>query len=213
MAASSTPPRSATRCAAPAVSASITGSRRSSRRMPRTWPSATGWLCARFRVASVAPVRRQQAVLHPLEMLAHDGEAALRQQAVDVGHPAGEGVLAGQHGQRRLAAAHRVHRRLEARAGQGGPAGIGVAAGEVGIGARAGPGRRWCACCSSSLAPARICRARSRSAGVSTPNGPCSTRATAIRMPASSARSCSSFSRSSSGLGGSATKRSSAARR
>ena len=34
-------------------------------------------------------------------------------------------------------------------------------------------------------------RARSRSAGVSTPKGACSTRAQAMRMPASSARSCS----------------------
>ena len=44
-------------------------------------------------------------------------------------------------------------------------------------------------------------RARSRSSGVSTPNGPCSMRAQPIRMPASSARSCSRFSRRSSGDG------------
>ena len=60
---------------------------------------------------------------------------------------------------------------------------------------------------------AKRARARSRSAGVSTPSGTVSTRATSMRMPASSARSCSSRSRRSSGLGGRATKRSSAARR
>src|SRR5579859_1188314 len=44
-------------------------------------------------------------------------------------------------------------------------------------------------------------RARARSAGVSTPSGTASTMATSIRMPASSALSCSSLSRISSGEG------------
>ncbi len=47
-------------------------------------------------------------------------------------------------------------------------------------------------------------RARaSKSSGVSTPSGTVSTIATSMRMPASSARNCSSFSRCSSGDGGS----------
>ncbi len=49
--------------------------------------------------------------------------------------------------------------------------------------------------------------ARSRSSGVSTPNGACSTRAQAMRMPASSARSCSRLSRRSSGLAAARRKR------
>ena len=58
-----------------------------------------------------------------------------------------------------------------------------------------------------------ICRARSRSSGVSTPSGTDRTISASMRMPASSARNCSSRSRLSSGEGFSATKRSSAARR
>ena len=58
-----------------------------------------------------------------------------------------------------------------------------------------------------------MARAISRSSGVSTPSGTLSTIVTSMRMPASSARSCSSRSRCSSGEGGSATNRSSAARR
>src|ERR1700747_1782455 len=59
----------------------------------------------------------------------------------------------------------------------------------------------------------RIARARSSSAAVSTPSGTLSTMVASMRIPASSARSCSSFSRCSSGEGGNATKRASAARR
>src|ERR1022692_2983903 len=54
--------------------------------------------------------------------------------------------------------------------------------------------------------------ARSRSAGVSTDKGTLSTRVTAMLIFASSALSCSSFSRNSSGDCGRATKRASAAR-
>ena len=53
----------------------------------------------------------------------------------------------------------------------------------------------------------------SRSSCVSTPSGTSSTSTASMRMPASSARNCSSFSRRSSGAGGRATKRSSACRR
>ena len=82
---------------------------------------------------------------------------------------------------------------------------------------RAGPGRRSSPLMRAPLAcdpggPSRR-RARSRSSGVSTPNGANSTRAQAMRMPASSARSCSRLSRRSSGASGSETKCASAARR
>jgi hypothetical protein len=79
--------------------------------------------------------RREQAVLHPLEVLAHHRQAALGQEAVDVGHAAGDRVLAGEHGEPRLPVAHGGHRRLEGGAGQGGPAREGMAAGEVRVGA------------------------------------------------------------------------------
>ena len=60
--------------------------------------------------------------------------------------------------------------------------------------------------------PASSACARASCAGVSTPSGTVSTNATSIRIPSSSTRSCSSRSRRSSGLGGSATKRASASR-
>src|SRR3954464_12202805 len=65
----------------------------------------------------------------------------------------------------------------------------------------------------NSLHHNKIFRAFSRSAGVSTERGASSTRATAMLIPASSALSCSSFSRCSRAEGGSATKLSSASRR
>src|ERR1700743_3639286 len=55
-------------------------------------------------------------------------------------------------------------------------------------------------------------RALARSSGVSTESVTESTRATAMRIPASSARSSSSFARFSSGDGGSFTKRANASR-
>ena len=94
---------------------------------------------------------------------------------------------------------------------------IGLAAGEVRIGARLALERdlsswswplRYALHDCAGRQPAgdrrRACaRAVSRSSGVSTPSGTLSTIATSIRMPASSARNCSSFSRCSSGEGGS----------
>ena len=58
-----------------------------------------------------------------------------------------------------------------------------------------------------------MARAFASSSGVSTPSGTLFTTATSMRMPASSARNCSSLSRCSLADGGSLTKRSSAARR
>ena len=135
--------------------------------------------------------RRQQAVLDAMEVLSHDEQAGLRQQVVDVGHAAGQAVLAWQHGEGGAAVTHRFDRRLEAFAGQRGHPRIGVAAGQVGIGAGLVPGRRSLR--SRRLLPgvcSRPCitrpgtpgfplrgrnssRARSRSSAVSTPNGAC----------------------------------------
>src|SRR4051794_2551767 len=157
-------------------------------------------------VADSGALRAEQAVFDALEVLADDVQPAAGQERVDVGDAAGQAVLAGQHGQLGLAAVHRLDGALEGRAGQGLHAGIGVAAGEIGVGARD-------ALEGDAAHRARTTRARSRSAGVSTPNGAWSTRAQAMRIPASSARSCSSFSRLSSGLSGRLTNRASAARR
>ncbi len=149
----------------------------------------------------------EQAVLDPLEMLADDGEAAFRQQRMDIRHAAGEAVFAGQHGEAGPALAHCFDGGLEGLAGQGGHVRKRGAAGEVGIGAR------HALECDRARRHASTLRARSRSSGVSTPKGAALACATPMRMPASSTRNCSRLSRISSGDSGRETKRSSAARR
>ena len=111
--------------------------RRARAAMRRTWPSATACECDAPDVRRcVAPRGAEQAVLDALEMLADDEQAASGQQRVDVGHAAGEAVLAGQHGE--LGARPRAPPRSRAsKVSQGSVrhAGKGGAAGEVGIGA------------------------------------------------------------------------------
>ena len=143
----------------------------------------------------------EQTVFDPLELLADDIKPGLRQQVVNVGDTARKTVLTRQHAKRCLTLADGVDRRLERQAGQGGHARIGFAAGEVRIGAGQPLERNL----PLHRTDASNARARSRSSAVSTPNGPCSMRTQAIRIPFSSARSCSSCSRRSSGLGGSET--------
>ena len=52
-----------------------------------------------LQVADRGALHAQQAVLDAMEVLADDEQAGLRQQVVDVRHPAGQAVLARQHGQ------------------------------------------------------------------------------------------------------------------
>ena len=154
----------------------------------------------------------QKVMMHRMEMLGHDVQTGMRQQVVHIGDPAGHRVLDRNHGQPGAAVPDRSQRLLEVATRQGRPIGMDLPAGEIGIGAeRALEGNRVEGQFGQS--PASILRAVSRSSGVSTPSGTVSTSAASIRMPASSARSCSSRSRCSSAPGGSATKRSRAARR
>ena len=74
-----------------------------------------------------------QAMLDPLEMLAHDLELRVRQQAVQVGDPAGDRVLDRDDGQFRLARLDRAHGGVEGRTRQGRHGGKGGMAGHVGI--------------------------------------------------------------------------------
>ena len=161
---------------------------------------------------------RQQMVHDLLEMLADDMQSRFGQQVMDIGHPPGHRIVDGDHREIGAPVAHGGEGLLEGGAGQRRHAGLGVAAGEIGIGA----GRALKGDGAGGIAHGSACRgflgfssarARSRSAGVSTPKGAMSTSATSMRMPASSARNCSSFSHCSSLPGGSLTKRSSAARR
>ena len=166
----------------------------------------------------------KQLVVHPHELLADDVQPAARQQVVHVGDPAGDRVVDRDHGVARLPLAHgaRRHPRTSGRAGR--PA-RGTPAGRPGGNRRRRrPGRRSCA--PDRTVPDRSCVAAAAHAwppgcaapspgrpGVSTPNGTASTSRTPMLIPFSSARSCSSFSRCSSGLGGRAANRSSAVAR
>src|SRR5262249_54483204 len=119
-------------------------------------------------------------------------------------------ILDGDHAESRGPIGQRRKGVLEGGAGERLPIGINVVAGDVRIGA--GLALIGDDGVAHVLVP-NISLARARSCGVSTPSGTASTTARSIRMPASGARNCSSFSRFSSGEGGSATKRASAARR
>ena len=121
--------------AAPAVSASITGLSFSARMTLRHWPSAMTWLCTVLSSASFAPGSVSSWCSHALEMLADDVEAGMRQQVMDVGDAAGHRILDRDHGELGLAVLHRGERVLEGRAGQRLHARIGVARGEMRVGA------------------------------------------------------------------------------
>src|SRR5258707_634879 len=132
---------------------------------------------------------------------------------MDVGHPAGDGVLHRDQSQLAIAAPHGVESVLECGVGRGLVIGEIGAAGFVAVGASfslEGDARTVGHAVEVSRAMAR---AASRSAAVSTEIGAADTIAAWIARPISRARSCSSLSRSSSGDGGAAQKRWSADRR
>ena len=149
------------------------------------------------------------------EVLADDVQPRGRQQMVDVGDAAGDRVLDRDHGELGLALVHRREGILEGRAGQRLPIGIdlrqamwefapGSPWNDDGLG---GHGR-------SVASGAMIERGRPLQVlgGVDAERHVVDEDAS-MRMPASSARSCSSLSRFSRGDGGRPTKRCSAARR
>src|SRR5229473_240385 len=126
---------------------------------------------------------------------------------VNVGDAPGDRVLDRDHREFRLAPRDGGEAVLEGGAGPRFVIGIGLATGDVRVraglaleddraflfGHRGFPAAIRRAC--------KIARAFSRSAGVSTPSGTASTIAASMRMPASSARNCSSRSRFSIGEG------------
>src|SRR5215813_6874122 len=143
---------------------------------------------------------------------------------MDIRDPSGDGIFDRNHAEIDVAGHKRGEAILERRAGHRLVIRIGFATGQVRIGAHLSlkndllPGhvpprllandppqsvsRCWTSCAGSSVPrplrvsqPASILRAFSKSSGVSTPSGTLSTIITSIRMPASNARNCSSFSR------------------
>src|SRR5690348_12752525 len=155
---------------------------------------------------------------HAMEVLRDNVEPRIRKQMVDIGDATVQRILYWNDAEIRLARANGFDGVIECGLRNRHDGRQRFARREIGIGARlALEGdalccRDQCGVRHVLLWVSRTRRASARSAGVSTLRGTLSTRATAIRMPASSARSCSSFSLCSRGEGSSRTKRSSAAR-
>ena len=80
------------------------------------------------------PVRSEQLVLHALEMLGDDEQAGFRQQVMDVGDPARQRVLNRNHRPSAAAGRGGLEHVLEGLARKRHKVGIGLAAGEMGIG-------------------------------------------------------------------------------
>ena len=85
----------------------------SSRISRRHWLSAWTCECTVLIVLEPRAGQRQQVVVHPLEMLADDVQAAMRHQVMDVGDPAGDRVVDRDHRALGAALAHRGERLLE----------------------------------------------------------------------------------------------------
>ena len=151
------------------------------------------------------------------EMLTDNLQACPRQKMVNVTHAACNRVFDRDHGEIGVAAFHAGEDFLERCAGHRLHAGANFIAGNMRVGAGLAligdPPCRHIGHQAWSSILAWAARTASRSAGVSTPLGPSSGTTRQDRcIPFSSARNCSSFSRSSSGDGGVITNRPSAAR-
>ena len=152
---------------------------------------ARGCGCGRgLSVSSVAPVRASSWWWIALEVLADDVQARARQQVVDVGDAAGDRVLDRDHapGRRGRRAPRRTRprrsagQRLQLRPGRCGRPGRSWRRARPGRRCvRLGSGRSLAGSAHRPLASSD--RARSRSAGVSTPIGTASTTAASMGMP------------------------------
>ena len=170
----------------------------------------------RFEARRRGAGHQQELVMDAQEVFADDIEIGGGQQMMDVGDASGDRIVDGNHREIDLALLHGGKGVLECPRSDGLVARIGFAAGNMRIGA----GLALIGDLGCHLSPSNqkrlafsFWRAASRSAGVSTPKGAVSTSATSMRMPAASARNCSSLSHCSSLPGGKRTKRWSAARR
>ena len=185
--------------------------------MLRHWPSAWTWLSTVLMVCSVAPFRRHQLMLHrqkPFRRRCAAATPASDDGCRRPGRPPNCRSGSWQARRARCAPRQRHPRRSGTAAARSPDRPRLQAICEF------APGSPWNAIflrcsfllfghlfqseCRSRQAsrPVSTARALSKSSGVSTPSGTASTIATSMRMPASSARNCSSFSRRSSGDGG-----------
>ena len=154
-----------------------------------------------LQVRELRAAHAEELVMHRHEMLADDRKLRGRQQMVDVGDAAGQGVLDRDHARSASPEVDRLEAILEGRLRHRLAIGKDLQAGDVGVGARLAleDHARLRQSALPYLPSPSTARARSRSAGVSTPNGTSSMSVTSIRMPASSARNCSRRSRFSRG--------------
>ena len=166
------------------------------------------WLIAVFTADKLRALHTQKLQMDRQEVFAEDIETGLRQQMMDVRDTAVQRIFYGNDANIGLAAAHRIDGIFKRRLRYGVAVRQRLACGLVAERTQLALERHRLRARNrrTHLCPNAL-RAFSRSAGVSTLSGTLSTRATTICMPASSARSCSSFSRFSRGDGGSATKR------
>ena len=177
--------------------------------------------------SATSRAEREQLMPHRHEMLGNDMKPGVRHEMVDVRHTARHRILNWDHPEIGLPHTDGGERIFERRARHRLEFGIDLTCGQVGIGSGLTLEDDLVACGhgysrmqsahrereAHDVGELRILRARSRSSGVSTPSGTVSTIETSIRMPASSARNCSSFSRFSSVDGESSTNWRSASRR
>ena len=89
----------ATSAAAPAVSACTIGFRPSSRDELPALRQRMDMAVHGLQPGEGRALDRQQVMIHPLEMLADDMQARIRQQMVDVGDAAGDGIVDRDHGE------------------------------------------------------------------------------------------------------------------
>ena len=89
-----------------------------SRMILRHWPSAWTWLRTVRTSVEIGARDRHQLEVDRQEVLADDVQARLRQQVVDVRHPAGDRVVDRDHRQSGPAGGDRLERVLERRTGQ-----------------------------------------------------------------------------------------------
>src|SRR5208282_418543 len=165
------------------------------------------------QIHDAGPWRRQELKMDRQEGLGDDMQPGRGQERMNVRDPAGDRVLDRDHPEFGRAVLNCREGVLEGRAGERAQVRIIVEASDVRIGpgfALIGDRTRLI---HAYVLGASMARARSRSPIASTPSGAVSTSAMSMRMPVSSARNCSSFSRRSRGEGGRATNRLSASRR
>ena len=155
----------------------------------------------RLDVGKLGAARRHQLMMDRQKPFADDEQAGLRQQMMDVGDAAGDRVFDRDHAEVGFARRDRGERVLEGRAGQRLGVGIGLDAWRYGNSRPARPGMRfslraWSWRLLSATQPFASIAGRFRDRPAYRRRAaPYPRSSTSIRMPASSARSCSSFSR------------------